>query len=330
MIDLDALLEQAIAEGDLLAGIDPAIVASRSPGVQVRAGLEAGAAGKSPVWSAAEDEFVRQNYLRYTPEQMAAALGRSPYAVKIRRYRELGLAGASRNRGAVISATQAARALGVDGHLIIRLFDDGRLPGWIYSEREMRLMRRVTVYRWAVNPENWPYILASVRDTRRIADRHLRRLIERQKTRWADEWLTTAEVADYYGVEHNDVRRAIDQGRIRAVRWYNWHIKRSEALVEGLWFPRGRGAYQGHDWSEEADVFMVIGRALGVRQTTLARLMGWPDDWRRVSSRCKVMRQRGIIRDLIDKHGLLVEYDEASGRLSASWDDYGYMFPRGI
>jgi hypothetical protein len=324
MLDLDDLLDQAVAEGELEAGVDPALVARRSPGVAVRAGIIATPTAKTPGWSAAEDRFVTRHVGRYTEAEIAAALGRSESAVKIRRYRKLKIGGASRHPE-LMSGRQMAVALGIDEHSVTKLADRGIIPTWRYSSREMRLTRRVTFLRWAVNPQHWCYFIRSVRDTARLGDAHLRRLIERQKARWADEWMSIGEVADWHGVGHTDVNRYVRAGKLAGVQWGNWWFLRSEATQPGLVFYRGSGSAPVKKWSEAADVFLLIGAGLGVKQKTLAALMKWP--FKQVTYRLMILRQ-GKAAGLIARHRLALEFDAATGKVSGSWADYGHRFPR--
>lgn len=322
MIDLNELLEQAVAEGELEAGVDPALVAWRSPGVQVRDGIAAREAGNQG-WTADEERFLAQCVGRFSEAEIAAVLGRSVSAVKIRRARHLGLPGASR-RPELITGHQMGAALGIDGHAVVWLVDRGIIPAWRYSEREMRLTRRVTFLRWAVNPLHWVYFLRSVREPERFGDGHLRRLIERQKTRWGDEWWTSGEVAAWHGVHHTDVNRYVHAGKLAGTQYGNWYFRRSEALKPGLVFYKGSGSRTLIDWSDEADAFILIGTALGVGYGPLARRMG--EEEKRVSYRSRWLRSTGEAAVVIEKMGLALEYDRETGRVSGRWGDYGYMF----
>jgi len=320
--DLDELLDQAVAEGELEAGVDPALVAWRSPGVQVRDGIAAREAGNQG-WTADEERFLAQCVGRFSEAEIAAVLGRSVSAVKIRRSRHLGLPGASR-RPELITGHQMGAALGIDGHAVVALVDRGIIPAWRYSELEMRLTRRVTFLRWAVNPLHWVYFLRSVREPERFGDGHLRRLVERQKTRWGDEWWTSGEVAAWYGVHHTDVNRYVHAGKLTGTQYGNWYFRRSEALKPGLVFYKGMGAALGDVWNEEADLFLLIGVALGVQQAEIARRMGWP--LKRLVYRWQLLRRGGLIDPLIDKYGLVVTHHPQTQRVRARWEDYGYMF----
>lgn len=324
MLDLDCVLNQAMAEGELESGIPSELVAIRSPGVQVRTQIAA-TASQSASWSMEEDAFLLANMGRYTESEIGLAMGRSTASVKLRRYRGLEVAGLSHNKD-FMTGHKVARALGIDGHSAVKLADRGILPTWLYSDREMRTMRRVTFLRWAVNPMNWVYFVRSVQDTRRLRDAHLRRLIERQKVRWDNEWWSIGQVATYHEVEHTDVNRYVHAGKITGVKWGNWWFLRSEALKPELLFFKGRGSAQGDDWSEEADLFLITGVALSVKKITLAAMMNW--SIKKLAYRWRVLHKQGFIPDLIAKYDLLLDYNPTSGELSGRWEDYGYLFPR--
>ncbi len=322
MLDLDAL----IAEAELETGTAPALVAARSPEVRVSRVVKVAGGGHS-AWTETEELFLAENIGFLSEADLAAALGRSLAAIKIRRYRHLEVAGPSVN-DAFMSAHRVAEALGVDGHTAVKVVDRGILPTWRYSRREMRLIRRVTFLRWATNPLHWCYFGRSVRDTSRLGDAHLRRLIERRQRRWNDEWWSIGEVAAFHNVDHTDVNRYAHAGKIRGVKFGNWWFLRSEATRPGLVFHKGKGAAQAYarQWSEAADCFILIGTALGVKQAALAALMGWPG--KTVSSRWAALRKNGQIPALIARYGLKLHYDAPTGQVDGSWADFGYKFPR--
>lgn len=276
MLDLDMLLNQAIAEGEIVAGFPLQFVVARNPGAAVSLDLTVSRRSKYTSWNKAEEEFVRRHAGYYTDEEIAVVLGRSEQAVKLYRQRHLGIRGASRHPD-FLTAHQIATMIGVDGHSVIKLFDRGLLPGWKLGDRIFRITRRITFFRWAVNPLNWCYFIRSVRDTTRITDEHLRRLIERQKERWNDEWWSTGEVAEYYGVHHTDVNRYIHQGKFKAVKWGNNWILRSEATRPGIKFYKGKEAYRevqiADRWSEAADSFILRSFGEGRTYAEIAAMM---------------------------------------------------------
>ncbi len=321
MIDLDSI----IAASDLESGVNPALVVARSPEAEISPVIRTKSGGNS-AWTEFEDTFLKENTGFLNEEEIAAVLGRSTNAVKLRRYRGLGIPGATAKNSKFMSVNQVGHKLGVDAHSVIRWVERGIFPAWVYSRREIRLCLRSTFLRWAVKPMNWVYFIRSVRDTNRIRDDHLRRLVEHQKMRWDDEWWSIGEVAKYHGVDHTDVNRAVRAGKVTGVQYGNWWFLKSEALKPGLIFFKGKGAAQGKNWSEEADCFILIGTALGIKKLTLAGLMGWTS--KRVASRFVALRKQDLIPDLIDKYGLSLHYDQTTGQVDGSWADYGYRFPR--
>jgi hypothetical protein len=274
MFDLDSL----IAEAELESGVDPAIVGSRHPGAQVSGVIETGRVNpaKSFRWSLSDLRWLDENLPVLNTNELATRLGRTENAIKIVQVRR-GIIVKSKRPGWV-TAHQAAALLGIDVHAICFLTDTGRLPSRVLpGGRRIRMIRYVTLLRWAVNPENWLYFFNSMRDTARILDPHLRRLIERQKARWGDEWWTIGEVAAYHGVEHFDVNRAIRRGEIKAVKWSNWKILRSEATRPEVRFLKGKGAARSvlfdERWSKEADAFLLDCRRQWVRWAVIAKKM---------------------------------------------------------
>lgn len=325
MVDIDALLEQAVIEGELESGTPAALLAAQYGDVFVSEDVAVPATQpRINSWTEDEDAFVRDYLGILAEEEIAQILGRSPIAVKLRRYRQLNMPPAS-DHPDFYNGRSAARTIGVDDHTMIRLLELDTIPYWRLGGNRVYLMRKVSLWRFAVNPLNWCYIWRSVQDTRRITDPHLRRLIERQKERWDDAWWTPGQVAEYHGVDHTDVNRFIRSGRIeRAVKFGNWWILRSEAMKDGLYFVKGKGNWKP-EWSEEADCFMLIGRALRVMHHELAGMMKTTP--KTVAYRIQFMRKSGLMQQVIDKFGLEIEFDPATGQMSASRETYGWMFP---
>jgi len=117
--------------------------------------------------------------------------------------------------------------------------------------------------RFAVKSEHWILFRPD-----RVRDPALARLVTLAVERWGDEWLTPGQVAEI----HN-VNRHIRAGKLPAVKWGNWRIRRSDA--ERVYFPKGRGTGHELDWSEEGDAFLVLARAVGL---SLRQAQGrpWP------------------------------------------------------
>lgn len=323
----ELLLDQAILEGELETGRAPEVLLQQFGDRPVSADIElpAGRGGRSNAWSADEDEFLKSHLGFLSEDEIGQALGRSTTAVKLRRYRSLNLPPAC-DLPNYYTGRSAARTLGIDDHTFIRILERGKIPYWRLGSRDVYMVRQVSLYRFAVKPLNWVFFWRSVQDLRRITDPHLRRLIARQKERWDDEWWTPGQVAEYHGVDHTDVNRYIHKGVFeKTVKWGNQWILRSEAMKEGVYFVKGSGNWKP-EWSEEADCFMLIGYALNVFHRELASMMKLTE--KTVAYRLCVIQESGLAQQLIDKYGLEVRIDPATGQVTASRDTYGWMFPR--
>jgi hypothetical protein len=238
--------------------------------------------GKSPRWTAQEDSYLRKNLGWLSEEEMAVALGRTPVAVKLRWKRDLRLPAPSRHPD-FLTGQQAAQLVGLDQHQITHWCDAGLIRHRVMAGgRKIRLIPRLALTLFIVNPENWIYF-----DWRKLADAHLRRLCELRAERWGDEWWTTPQVAEYHGVDTGDVKRLIARGEIPGVQtlvsrcgrykgraWANWYVKRSDAVQ--ACFRKGRGS--GHDWepSERARAWMTKAIKSGMSICALTRTMRGP------------------------------------------------------
>lgn len=201
--DLDLIIDVAAARYGRRSDIPAALVGASAQMKQQR----------MPAWSREEDDFLRRNLGVLSEEMIAFSLGRSEHAVHLRWERELHIPAPSKDLR-YITAHQAAKDLGVEGHAMTYWCDAGLVPSRrMAGERAIRLIRRITFHRWAVNPENWVYF-----DPDAVRDEHLARLIALKKARWGDEWWRTTQVAEYHGVTVQDVKRYISLGRIKAVR----------------------------------------------------------------------------------------------------------------
>lgn len=341
--ELELWLEIAAAAGALESGQTPDyLAAGDEAGVLALAAQHVNSYAPRVAanrWTAEEEKFLRDNLGTLSPEEIARQLGRSPTAVKIRWTRK-GYPAPSKRPG-YLTGQQVANALGVDVHQVMYWTDSGmlrsrRVPG----NRVIRAIKYTDLVRWVVNPRNWVYFENSVfevtrsaavirkrpRGTSRITNLHLRRLIELRKERWGDAWWSTGQVAEYHGVGNNWVEHLVVKGLIPAyalARHNNWRILRSYAAQ--MTFSHGRGAWSPVRWTDKADAFLVLGRAVGLTPTVMAHLCGWLEQ--RVSYRLKLLHEGGLIPDLITRHGLKVQYDPATGRLFANWRDYTGRFP---
>jgi len=129
-----------------------------------------------------------------------------------------------------------------------------------------------------------------------------------------------------HGVTHGAVNNKIRAREIRGVKWSNWRILRSEATKLGLRFFVGKESAE-QSWSEAADAFLILARAVGLFTNAIGRMMGgWPSG--RVSCRLRELHQRGMIPRLIRKYRLKVLYRPGAGALLADWKDYRQRFKR--
>lgn len=186
---------------------------------------------KPSTWKPEEDAFLRANLGILTEAEMGKALGRTEIAVRLRWKRDLQLPSPSKAPG-VLTAHQAARMLGVDGHKICHWVDKGFIPGRLMAGgRKIRLIDRKAFQEWILNTANWMYF-----DLRKVKDAELKRLLKRAEKRWGDQWWPTPKVARYHGVRTNDVKRYIKLGRIKATQIQYSYGGRHEAMRWKLWF----------------------------------------------------------------------------------------------
>lgn len=250
------------------------LVAARYPAAVVAAEMEVHSQ-KMPRWSETELRIMAELLPILPVEQISERLGRSVNGIKVIQVRRK-VPVKSKQPG-WLTGQQVANLFSTDVHQVCAWTDRGLLPyRLVPGRRKIRAIRYVTLLRWAVNPLNWIYFKRSVDDPGRILDPRLRRLIERQKARWRDEWWTPGQVAAWHGVEHTDVNRLIRRGEIAAVRWGNWWVLRSEATRPGLEFYKGKGSASYrlvYAWNERADAFLRQCRERGVTWEGIARMM---------------------------------------------------------
>lgn len=206
-------------------------------------------------WTPADDEFIRANILTMTLAEIGQHLGRTMPAINVR-MKKSGLAPATRQPG-WYTANQVARILCIDSHSMTQLCRRGILPYVRLPGKDMtKSIRRVTFYRWAVSPKNWIYFKPE-----RVRDPHLRRLIELARVRWLDEWWTTQQIVDYYGLaSSNSVAVAIRRGKLDAVRWGNWYVLRSAVMAHPFNAGQGSPGVDRKGWTANAYAFLFKAR----------------------------------------------------------------------
>jgi hypothetical protein len=146
----------------------------------------------------------------------------------------------------------------------------------------MRLIPRVSFYRWVVSPSNWIYF-----DWKKIPDRRLRRLCQLRAKRWGDEWWDTPTVARHHGVTTSDVKRLIYRKELPAVQvavsrsgrhkdpsWLNWFVLKSEAVK--VKFIKGRGSHTEWQPTKRAQAWIRKAWKAGWSFEAIVRSMGSP------------------------------------------------------
>lgn len=316
-LDLDSLLDSIADEAAARSGASPLVLSAR--GVRLRPGLRKfRLSPKGAIWMEDEKAFLRANIGVLSDAEIGARLGRSAEAIKIRRTR-LGYPAPTLRPG-WMTANRAAWWLGSDVHAVCMLIRRGLLPAQVLpGESGILVLRKVSLYRFAVCPENWIYFRRT-----KVRDPHLRRLIEIQAARWDDEWWTPGQVGDYLGLKCNGVNHLVRKGVLRAKRWGNWWIKKSEVTRPGLVIWTGKGS-AGYTWKPDVDAFLILGYAAGLSYTALNRLIGWPH--RTAEHRLHLLRQGGNIPDIVRRYHLPVQYDPDRKLLFADWRDCAARFP---
>lgn len=348
-LDLDELLDAAVLEAALADGRDP-VLAARQFGVSrvIAAGVARGDVPAPPTvhgqanrWSAGELEYLRANAGVMGEGEIGTALGRSENAVRVK-VRRLGLACPTTHPG-YLTAQRAALALGVDVHAVCGWIDRGLLAAELAPVRGRRIwrIRRSSFYAWALNPLNWVYFIRSVRRPERIRDEELRRLIMRRKGTWIaedgrpDEWWSIGEVAEYHGVVHQFINKYIRNGRLPAVDWGNWWIRRSEATRPGFHVFRREDGMLYRRGTVGGDGFLVLAMAVGLPSSHIARMMGGRLSDSGVVTRYRVVEERGLVPWLARVYDLpliAVERTATSARAGESswwvdWRRVAHRFP---
>ncbi len=194
--------------------------------------------GKSRQWSASDDAFLRNNLGKLTEAELAKKLGRTVTAVHLRWSRDLQLPAPSKAPG-ILTAHDVARALGVDAHKTCHWVDVGFIKGrQMAGGRKIRLINREDFEAWALEPMNWMYF-----DIQAVQDADLKLKLDEAVKAWGDEWWSTPQVAKYHKVTTGDVKRLIQDGRIKATQimvsyggrhpnmsWKLWFVRKSEAV----------------------------------------------------------------------------------------------------
>lgn len=353
MSDLDRMIDFALASAQVETGEDPAFIAhyhpSMLPAIACRAAPRPAHRRRRRPWSLDEDDYLRRNLGFLTESQIARHLDRSTDGVHIRAERYLRLPRPSKDPR-YLTANQVARVLGVDNHKPPSWIKRGILRGEVIPSDRGRVIHRVhktAFLAWACSPKNWIWF-----NPDRVRDPRLRRLIELRKARWGDEWWSVNRVAAYHGVTNQDVERYIRLGLIHAVkaprldgrpngpgrsapdcpRWSYGFILRSEAVRPGLVFiKKGKGLtwHKLHYWSPRADAFILLAAAIGLPDTAIARLSGYPV--KKAAYRRRTLIASGQAAEIIETFRLPIQYrpayPDAPAAVFADWFLHRRRFP---
>lgn len=324
--DLDAFIDTAVTEAELASGVAPMVVMARARenGGSVRkvttlaTGVNSQRSQRAARWMPEEDVFLSESLGYLSFEEIGERLGRTPTAIKIRWTRR-GMDAPSKRDGEVV-ATKVGRRMGTCGKLIIRLIDEGRMPGRVVpGDRNIHVITEKELRRWVTRPENWIYFKVE-----RIRDRSLKRLVLLAQERWPDEWWSAGDVMRYHNLTNTHVvNKAIREGRLRAVRWQNWNILKSDAVA--FRFGKGKGCNETIDWSPAGDAFIVLARGVGLTGSFIDELRSGTA--KRAEWRLKTLMKRGKVPVLIQRFGLAVAYDAERGYLWADWRGCKDRFP---
>jgi hypothetical protein len=227
-------------------------------------------------WTPEEDAYLTENYFKMSRNLIAKKLGRSEVATKIHSERELKL-GAPTKGPEILTGEHVAMGLGLDGKSVHLLMDRGLMPCHRLGEgrgRSIRCINRKDFNAWLLKPEHWCYFkprrvgkktkrgkrgYTPVYDAQYWKDQ--RRQLLRAFRKWSktDAWLTPIQAAKAIGLKasrgggHN-INAAINAGNLKATRWGNWWIRKSDLpkglkfnakghLVKKIW-PQGRNPKQ--------------------------------------------------------------------------------------
>ena len=274
-LDLDLILDMALKEGKAIS-------------INIRPN-----SFQSPAWTAEEDQYIAKNIgLGY--DAVAAALGRTSSAIHVRQVRR-GLPAPSKRPG-WLTGNQAARALGVDIHSVMRLAKWKCLPvETIPGEKGILNIRLITLYRWATRPNNWIYF-----KIHRMQDLHLQRLVILAQERWGDKWISIGEASTLLGQcrQGNALNDRIHRGQFPESRWNGiWYFPLSvvEGLIGKVGSGKGGSAKASYEQSRiitRADRWMMHAKyELGWTHQRIAESMGNPK-WNTKSVATRLARLR--------------------------------------
>ena len=191
-----------------------------------------------PPWTQQEDDWLRDNYHKYTIKTLVRRLQRSEVAILLRKSR-LNI----RRTDGFYTARALAEIFGCDEKKVSALYHERYLKGrkapylqgrhhpWMFTE--LAVVRFIRATPWLLSPE-------------KVEQEHYFRAIHRQE--WErDPWYDSQQSAAMMGVGDEAILRRLRTGEIPAFqrspgkRWSRWWIRRSDLLAN----------FRRHDTSEE-------------------------------------------------------------------------------
>ena len=234
-----------IDEIEQAAALAEAETGARAGGAKIPLCMESPKKERSRRWTAEEDAYIRDQHGRIEEDEIAEHLGRTPTAVHLHIFRDLHLTAPSKSPD-ILTGEQIAWGLGVDGKTVHLLMDSGRMPHRRLPGNDVtRVIDRRALLLWIIEPKNWIYFKTDrVGAMRQRGNRSLsvcydfkfwegaRKIVQKARAKWRDEWLTPRQAAAAIGrtgkaASHN-INKAILCGNLKATRWGNWHILRSD------------------------------------------------------------------------------------------------------
>lgn len=218
---------------------------------------------KAPLWTAQEKEFLKENLGRMTEEEIGRHLGRTSSAVRNHWKRELHLCPPSKAPD-TLTAEHIGVGFGCCSKTVHMLIDIGLMPGRRLptNGRVIRLVDRAAFLRWLSDPKHSLYFkparlgLIEQRGKRRIGEyvdyafwEEARELVQAVLKKWKDQWLTPVQAAKEIGIvvrryphsrrvvahpESHYINKAILKGNLKATRWGNWWILKSDLPKAGM------------------------------------------------------------------------------------------------
>jgi len=207
------------------------------------------------IWTKEEEDFLSENYKRIPDIHIARHLGRTSIGVRNHRKRDMHLVAMTRD-SSILTAEQVANGLGLDGKSVHLLMDTGRMPcRRLPSLRILRVIGRLAFMKWMLNPENWLYfkpdrVGAIFRKVKRGLGEsydfafweNARLIMLKARRKRKDRWLTPGQVVKLLKIKPKALRRkpsdkipgvkyvnkAIHRGTLKAKRWGNWWIRKSD------------------------------------------------------------------------------------------------------